>query len=412
MILISITAAVLFVAIVVVKLFKHNRAVDQNPVPVPEPAPSCNIPVDSSVKIQFVLKRREAPYEGEKEAEGQYSSGVLHSGLFNSASFMNKMLTDAGYQSEIVHVIDNSFIDREVTRYRPNIVIIEAFWVVPEKFDVLVKLHKNVKFVIRNHSKTPFLANEGIAFDWAMRYSNTPNVYVSSNSLDTNEEMAALFASMHGDWTKNEAKDRCPYLPNYYPLNFHPEKHDAREIVDGVVNIGCFGAIRPLKNQMIQAIAAIKFAEQNGLTLKFHINGNRIEGNGNNVLKNMRNLFKHLPHELVENAWMPHHEFIEFVATMDMGMQVSYTETFNIVAADMISQGVPVVTSKEIDWVDPKFHADPNNCDDIVRVLQSIYDDAYVIPSEEYLEPTLKNIIKYDTDTLIAWKKMIERLKR
>jgi hypothetical protein len=416
MIHLVIAAAVSFVAIAVnnyLKAFKPPVCppvvppVEVPPVvdPVEEP-----IPVDPCVKIQFILKHREAPYDGEKEAEGQYSNGLLHSGLFNSANFMNNMLTSAGYQSEIVHVIDNSFIDREVTRFRPNIVIIEAFWVVPEKFDVLIKLHKNVKFVIRNHSKTPFLANEGIAFDWIMRYSNTPNVYISSNSLDTNEEVTALLASMHRDWTPEQTDDRCPFLPNYYPMEFHPEKYDQRLKEPGVLNVGCFGAIRPLKNQMIQAIAAIKFADKNGLKLKFHINGNRIEGNGNQVLKNLRNLFSHLEHDLVEAAWMPHSKFLDYVATMDMGMQVSYTETFNIVAADMISQGVPVVTSKEIDWVDSKFYADPNSCDDIVRVMQDIYD-ADDVPACEYLNATLKNIIKYDETTFRAWQLMIERLK-
>lgn len=42
---------------------------------------------------------------------------------------------------------------------------------------------------------------------------------------------------------------------------------------------------------------------------------------------------------------------------MDLGMQVSFSETFNIVAADMISQDVPVVVSNEIEFVAPIFKA-------------------------------------------------------
>jgi hypothetical protein len=370
-----------------------------------------NVPFDKSVKVQFILKQRETLYVDEKEGDGNYSYGVLHSGLYNSAKFMNDMLLDQGYQSEIIHVFDNSFIDREVTRFRPNIVVIEAFWVVPEKFDVLVKLHPKVKFIIRNHSKTPFLANEGIAFDWIMRYSNTPNVYVSSNSLDTNEEVIELLHSMHGDWSYEDAAARCPFLPNYYPVEFNTKLHEERIKTPGVINIGCFGAIRPLKNQMIQAIAAIAFAERHSLKLRFHINGNRIEGNGNQVLKNLRNLFSHLEHELVENAWMPHDKFMTLVASMDMGMQVSYTETFNIVAADMIAQGVPVVVSKEIDWVDPQFYADPNSCDDIVRVMDHIFECAQTQDSFKMLKSTFDNIHYYDEKTIYHWKTMIEQLK-
>jgi len=35
---------------------------------------------------------------------------------------------------------------------------------------------------------------------------------------------------------------------------------------------------------------------------------------------------------------------------MDLGLQVSLSETFNIVGADLISQGVPVIGSAEIPW--------------------------------------------------------------
>lgn len=363
----------------------------------------------NKIKVQFILKHRDMLYTNETECEGQYSNGILHSGLFNSAGFVSKMLNTEGYHSELVHVADNNCIDREVTRYKPDIVIIEAFWVVPEKFDVLVKLHPKVKFIIRNHSKIPFLANEGIAFDWALRYSNTDNVFVSSNSFDTNNEMMALIGSMHPDWNEKTVKSKCPYLPNYYPLTFNPTKHFHRHKESGVINIGCFGAIRPLKNQMMQAVAAIKFADMNKLKLKFHINGNRVEGNGNQVLKNIRNLFTHLPHELVEHEWMPHNKFIDLVTSMDMGMQVSYTETFNIVAADMILNGVPMVVSKEIFWVESKFYADPNSCSEIVEVLDMIHQERKI---DEYrlLKLTYKNMEYYDRVAIQEWKNMIANL--
>ena len=389
------------IGLMAIALYFHLRKSKPNPE-TPE------IPVDKSVKIQFILKQREALYIDEKEGDGNYSYGVLHSGLYNSANFVNMKLKSLGYQSEVVHVFDNSFIDREVTRFRPNIVIIEAFWVVPEKFDVLVKLHPKTKFVIRNHSKTPFLANEGIAFDWIMRYSNTPNVYISSNAMVTNEEIQCLIASLHDDWTEDKVEAKCPFLPNYYPVEYDSEDHRNRVVDQKIINIGCFGAIRPLKNQMIQAIAAIKFADDNGLKLRFHINGNRIEGNGNQVLKNLRNLFVHLKHDLVEHAWTPHDKFIKLVASMDMGMQVSYTETFNIVAADMISKGVPVVVSKEIDWVDSKFYADPNDCDGIVAIMNDIYFNE---DTDEMLESTIAGLHEYNNRTVIAWKEMIETLK-
>lgn len=352
-------------------------------------------------RVLFILKQREAPYEG----EGQYSSGTLHSGLFNSASFVNGMLKQAEYTSHIVHVDDNNRIDHEVTRFRPDVVIIEAFWVVPEKFEALTKLHPNVKWVIRNHSKTPFLANEGIAYDWAMRYSKIENVFLSSNSLETNSEMESLIRARDG----RGIIVNCPYLPNYYPKN----QFRHRGVVDprSVVDIGCFGAIRPLKNHMIQAVAAIKFAERNRKTLRFHINGNRVEGAGDNVLKNLRNLFKHLPHHsLVEHTWVPHHEFLKSCAAMDLGLQVSYTETFNIVAADLVSQGVPVITSDQIEWNDERFYADPNCSDDIVRVMEDAYSQITNRHSNTVLRSTINNLDESNRKALLTWKEALHEL--
>lgn len=361
-----------------------------------------------SKKVQFILKQRECLYGGEDDCG--YSSGILHSGLYNSARFMCDMLneqTGGMFEAEIVHVIDNNCIDREVTRFKPDVVVIEAFWVVPEKFEVLTKLHPNVKWVVRNHSKAPFLANEGIAFDWAVRYTQYDNVYISSNAENTNDEIAHLIKNYHENWNLAKAKEKCPYLPNYYPImKLRKERTDYKAKAKEV-HIGCFGAIRPLKNHMLQAIAAVKFADKLGKKLYFHINGGRIEGSGDSVLKNLRQMFSHMEHELVEHNWMPHDKFLEFVGTMDFGLQVSYTETFNIVTADLVSQGVPTIVSDEVDWVSDLFYANPNDSDDIAQKLfiANIYARAqgWVLHNHD-------NLHKYNQETLRLWVHELQRL--
>ena len=78
-------------------------------------------------------------------------------------------------------------------------------------------------------------------------------------------------------WSEQEIKRRVPYLPNYYPWDgvVSPASTD-----EDVVNVGCFGAARPFKNMVGQAIAALMFAERIGRPLNFHINGDRIEAGG------------------------------------------------------------------------------------------------------------------------------------
>ena len=287
-------------------------------------------------RIQFILKHRDNKYHCDPE----YSHGHLSSGLYNSARFVQEMLRDFfGYQTEIVHAVDNNCIDKLVTAYQPDIVVIEAYWVVPEKFDVLIKLHPNVTWVVRNHSPTPFAAMEGIIMESVLRYMDRPNVIIACNDDRTDREFRKLISVYKPEW-RHELNTRCVYLPNYYPICFTPRPKPVKR---DVIDIGCFGAIRPLKNQLIQAVSAIEYANDVGKHLRFHINGTRIEGRGDAILKNLRNMFELVSHELIEHPWVNHDEFIDIVRTMDVGLQVSYTESFNIVSADMVINGVPVV---------------------------------------------------------------------
>src|SRR5258708_32872051 len=116
-------------------------------------------------RVLFVLKNRENPYGCDPDP---YSTH-LSSGLYNSARFVSEMLVSLGFQSKVVHVKDNNEIHRVVVGFKADIVVIEAYWVVPEKFDVLKQACPNVTFVIRNHSDIPFLSNEGCAMGWTLK---------------------------------------------------------------------------------------------------------------------------------------------------------------------------------------------------------------------------------------------------
>jgi 3'-phosphoadenosine 5'-phosphosulfate (PAPS) 3'-phosphatase len=59
---------------------------------------------------------------------------------------------------------------------------------------------------------------------------------------------------------------------------------------------------------------------------------------------------------------------------MDIGLQVSLSETFNIVAADLISQGVPVVGTTEIPWMNHMYCADPTETQEIYNTLKLVHE--------------------------------------
>lgn len=131
-----------------------------------------------------------------------------------------------------------------------------------------------------------------------------------------------------------------------------------------VINISCFGAIRPLKNHLLQAMAAIEFANRIGFRLRFHINATRKELGGEPILKNLVNLFYKSPegHELVTVDWLDHPHFLKYIHDeIDIGMQVSFTETYNIVAADHVQCNKLIITSAEVPFVSSFFYADPTS---------------------------------------------------
>lgn len=306
-------------------------------------------------KVLFICKKRQAEY------------GVSY-GLVNSCKFLCNALERLGIQAKVVSVIDNNCIDKEVHQYNPTHVFIEALWVVPSKFDVLLTLYPKIKWYIRLHSNTSFLANEGMAMEWINQYEEKRkqygNLIISPNSKKLINDL----------WISRQIP--TDYAPNiYYPDDYpeskytkNPVKHDK-----DIINIGCFGAIRPMKNHLVQAMAAMAFADKIGKKLHFHVNG-RCEQNGEQFHRNLVYLFKGSKHTLVNHPWCNHDEFISLVKEMDLGMQVSFSETFDIVAADFVASGVPIVGSSEIEWLsmwykEPK----PTDTKDIILLLLLAY---------------------------------------
>lgn len=324
-------------------------------------------------RVLFICKRR--------QAYGGYSS--LSSGLLNSATFVSDMLAAAGIDSMVVQVLDNNAVDREVHRFAPTHVFTEALWVVPEKFDQLKRLHPKVRWIVRLHSNVPFIASEGVFVQWALGYAQR-GIEINTNSEEMQKALSVLGIA-------------STFLPNFYPVN--PDFEPPADADTGTIDVGCFGAIRPLKNQFMQALAARKFADELGRPLRFHINGSRVEGNGQPILKNLRSLFATGPHTMIEHRWLEHADFIALVRTMDVCMQVSYSETFNITAADAASENVPVVASDQVPWVHLLFAARPNSIDHIAGRLRR----AYVFRKWDFQALNKVRLIRYARASRRAW---------
>ena len=323
-------------------------------------------------------------------------------GLCNSAKFVGDALEMyLCQQVNIETCVDANEIDKYVSLYKPDICFLEAIWVTPEKMLELAILHSNVKFVVRVHSNVPFLATEGVAIGWIKEYGKIPNVSVAFNNKETSEDFA--LAGIKGF-----------YLPNIYFNNGETlEKYKSEFIklldqllavagslkkyeIPKYIDIGCFGAVRPMKNQLLQAMAAIAFANKHNLTMRFHVNGTRVEQKGDSVLKNIRALFVDVKHTLVEHQWMPHAEFIKLIKYMDIGMQLSLSESFNIVTADFVSQKVPMIVSPDISWMPFITKVGPFNIEKIINRMELVlkYRDVFTTVSSFSLKSYNSHAVK------------------
>lgn len=335
---------------------------------------------------------------------GEYGNGEVKfkSGLNNSAFFLADGLNR--YLKIITHFtscIDANSIDKEIHDFKPSHVILEAIWVTPDKLCEIQMLHRQVIFVVRVHSKVTFLAYEGSAIEFIRGLVCVPNTYIGFNSDETAEDFKVILNPHKLAWLPNIYKhveqDKISIFNQV--LNFlKPKKHTGGYYE---FNVACFGAIRPMKDILLQAFAALKYCEDQKLKLMFHVNTGRIEQRGDSVLKNLRSLFKGTRHELVEHDWLDHNEFLKLIKDIDLGMQVSLNESFNVVTADYVFNYKPIVVSEEISWVSNLCKCE-NDTTSIVNAIERVIDNKHL------LKENLQLLKHFNEHSIKEWSRFLQ----
>ena len=356
-------------------------------------------------KALFLLKLREdynddpSYSSASYSSDGEYSSSYhIATGMYNSAKFVVDVLNSNDRQAGIGIIVDGNSIDSACMAYNPNFVIIEGLWVTPLKLAELMSLkrHAGRTWVVRIHSEIPFLSSEGVAMKWLGEYMKL-GVIVAPNGVRATEQIA--YEGLRSVPSTTETI----YLPNCYPTDEFMSSTE--QSVTMAVNIGCFGAFRPLKNQLQQAFAALKFAEWLDRPLRFHING-RVDAGGQGALNNVIGLFSQLDSttaEIVNHEWESREEFIATLRKMDMLMQVSMSETFNIVAADAVLAGIPVIATDELPWYHPT-NVDPQSVTSIVEMMKSIW-----LNRSFFITKNRIGLQRYNTNAIQKWLDFIPR---
>jgi hypothetical protein len=301
--------------------------------------------------------------------------GVSHIGLGVTALNNMRVLRRAGVRCDVWSIQTAAELQARLASERRrwertgdvpiSHIVVSAPWITPEQFRWFCGTYPDVEFVLENHSGCAFLSID---------HRGVRNI---RGSLDlqtcTHNMKVAANNTRVCDWLTNAYKAPCLYLPNLYDTtSFVP--YTPKPIGD-TLRLGSFGATRALKNQFVAAQAAVQLGRHLGLQVELYVNAGRTDG-GERTVESRREMFDQLPgSKLVEVTWQPWPRFRRTCAQMHLLLQPSFSETFNVVTADGIAEGVPSVTSECIEWTPRRWQAATDDPHDLVKVAIYLLND-------------------------------------
>jgi glycosyltransferase involved in cell wall biosynthesis len=292
---------------------------------------------------------------------------ISHIGLGVAAINTAKVLRRDGIKTDVWPVVDGSDLRKRLGAAPVKHVIVSAPWIPSNELQSIANEFSETQFAVCCHSNVGFLQADRNGVKLVRELMElelgTHNIHLAGNCRRFADWVAAAFGSP------------CAYLPNLYYIDEHAGRQ--RHLYSGgTLRVGAFGATRPLKNLLTATAAAVEIARNINAPLEFWLSGGRAEGGGETVLAAVKELVGDLPHvKLVLNGWQSWPKFRKIVGHMHLLLQPSYTESFNMVTADGVAEGVPSVVSEAIDWAPRHWKADVDDTLDVARVGRHLLSD-------------------------------------
>ncbi|MDP9053849.1 MAG: hypothetical protein M3N93_06045 [Acidobacteriota bacterium] len=286
---------------------------------------------------------------------------ISHIGLGVTALNTAKTLRSHGIDADVWPIVSPAELGTRLRANQPTAtpthVVISAPWIQTHELALLCAEFKDTQFAVTCHSNLGFLQ----ADPSAMRLVREG---LDLQRTTWNFHMAANCDRL-SDWVYTAYGIPCTHLPNIYHLDSANPKRE--RYAGGTLRIGAFGATRVLKNLLTSAGAALEIANAKRADLEFWVSSGRNEGAGA-VVDAVRQMFNGLHHvRLIENGWQTWPQFRQTVRHMHLLLQPSYTESFNVVTADGVAEGVPSVVSDAIEWAPGRWKAAVDDAHAIAR---------------------------------------------
>lgn len=281
-----------------------------------------------------------------------------------------------------IHISDHNQVFEFLKKNKVKCAIFEAL-----NFDYRgikqIKEMFGIEAYVHLHSSYPFLSVEPAAARMILNY-NKNGIGVIFNSVKAKECF-------------KHSLNEC--LENIYDCSSLVEP---KVFKSEVIDVGCHGSLRHMKNIPLQAIAAIRYADQERLKIRFHVN-DRNEGDGAAISAILKAIFEDTKHELIFDGWMTHDKFKKHCSTLDLGMQLSVSETFNLVAADYVSSGLPCVFSDQIEWADDLSKCRYDSVSEICERIKIVLNNPVLVKRNQEL------LKRHSDQSTIGWIGFKER---
>ena len=302
-------------------------------------------------------------------------SHASHIGLRISADYTAKSLYQRGVWAEAlcaktvaelearIDAAKSASLDRG--EVRPSHLIIAAPWIVAKDLARLAATHPEINFYEVSHSNVGFLQADPHAIkimrDVCELQVSTHNVFAGGNSQKFTR------------WATDAWRVPVTWVPNLYPTSEVYDYKDRYWVPGTPLRVGIFGANRSLKNHTTAAAAAAELAVRYGTPVEILMSSGRDEGATD---ASIREMLAGIPNvTLTKTGWLEWPKFRALVRSVHVVFQVSFTESFNVVSADSIAEGVPAVVGPAIDWVPEHWQANPDDALDVARVADTLLRD-------------------------------------